>query len=137
MTTPDVAALLAENARLRAIVDRVEALASGASQHWSSAPADGTLAVVTTSGGWQDIPATERVYVRSDAYDEELAARGLAPREDGEWWKVGDEKPYPYSWGELNWLDDPACDRGTVSIETFVSVEALDAALNVEPAVAS
>ena len=130
-TVIDVNAVLAENARLRAIVDRVEALASGARLHWNSAPIDGTLAIVTTSGGWQNIPETERVFVRSDRNDTQLQDDGLkAEWEDGAWWPVGTDKPeHVRSWGELNWLDDPACDRGSVSIESFVSIDALDAAL--------
>lgn len=126
-TMTDVAGLQAENARLRAIVDRVEALASGARLHWNAAPVDGTIAVVDTSGGWQNRPPTTWVYARADG--------GLngASYEDGDWycqWPDADERPI--SWGEVNRLDEPACDRPTVSIETYVPVEALDEALRGE-----
>jgi len=128
-TTHDVAALVAENGRLRAIVDRVEALASGARVHWNAAPRPGTLAVVEHAGGWQDIPPTTRVYAR---VDDGVVGPSRDPYfpDSGNWYEQGpDADDRPLTWGELNWLDDPACDRGTVSIETFVSVDALDETL--------
>jgi hypothetical protein len=128
-TIPDVPTLLAENARLRAIVDRVEALASGARLHWNSAPRNGTVAVVDKSGGWQDLPLRTRAYVRSDEPGGMVAHDPYFP-DSGDWFELSPEADdKPLTWGELNWLDDPECDRGTVSIETYVPLYALDEAL--------
>lgn len=118
-TTPDLAALQAENARLRAIVDRVEALASGARLHWNAAPANNTLAVVGSSH--PDSGVRTDVYLRDDQPD--------APQ-GGDWyWQSLGASGSPITWDEMNGFDDAPCDRPSVSIETFVSVEGLIAAL--------
>lgn len=131
-----IADLQAENTRLRAqveqyraVIERVEALASGAFFDQGTAPANGTLAVVETSGGWQDLPPKTRVYFRSDEPDSTADRDPYFP-DGGDWFEHGpDVDDRPLTWGELNGLDDPACDRASRSFETFVSVEALDAAL--------
>lgn len=127
---PTMLALIAEVERLRAVVDQVQALADSARENPSAPPADDTLAIVAHWGGHQDLDRVERVYVRSDRGAAENLGEAFP---DGDWWLVSDpagDDAKPLTWGELNWLDDPWCDRGSVAVETYVSVDALDAALS-------
>lgn len=129
---PDtVLALIAEVERLRAVITRVKALADGAFVQHDSAPMNGTLAVVDKAGGSQDMPPTTRVFARVDDSGEPGAGRydPYFPG-SGDWFEQSpDTDNRPWTWSELNWLDDPPCDRGSVQIDTYVSVEALGAAL--------
>lgn len=109
---------------LRAKVSRVEALLS---DPYQEPPANGQLVIVGTQGGHQNLPYRERVYQRSDRVEKAYA--------DGDWYGIeGDAKDYPLTYGELNWLDDPPCDRGSVTVEgPYVHVEDIAKALAGEP----
>lgn len=119
----DVHALRAEVERLTAALNAIEALYA---TQWSwDPPPSGILVVGTYSGGHQDLPETEHVYSRADS-DETKDERG-------DWYEVGGptgEHLHPRSWGEVMWQDDPECDRGSVSTETFVPVDAIAAIID-------
>jgi hypothetical protein len=115
---PIVSLLAAEVEKLRATVERVEALLCNPDRE---PPRNGTLIVRGRSGGHQDLPYEERVFVRDDR-DE-----GAYP--DGDWCPVEGDDQRPWSFSEIHALDDPACDRVSVSLEPYVHVDDIARAL--------
>lgn len=114
--------LAAEIEALRAKIERVESLLC---DPYQNPPANGQLLIVGTRGGHQDLPYREKVYQRSDRSEEEK------PHEFGDWYSIEEDgKDYPLTYGELNWLDDPACDRGSVTLDgPYVHAEDIAKAL--------
>lgn len=82
----------------------------------SEPPPDGTLVIAEYQGGHQNI-YQERVLVRCDRNE------GAYP--DGDYWVAGTDKPdeHPWTWGEVLWLDDPPCDRGSVGLTYYVPTD--------------
>ncbi|PZG12459.1 hypothetical protein C1I95_25770 [Micromonospora craterilacus] len=126
MTTTTVAELVDQMTpeQMRAALHRLVDLCEATSWRGDNIPADGTLIVQTTSGGHQDLPETERVFLRSDLPEDPTDPAYNVPL----FWPVGgrtEENAKPrrrQSLGELLWLDDPECDRGDVSLEAFLDV---------------
>ncbi len=113
--------------QMRATLHRLLNLCDDATPHGGTTPANGTLIVRTTSGGHQNLPATERVFLRSDM-PEDPADPDLYTHV---FWPVGgrvEDNADPrrrWALGELLWLDDPECDRGGVELEAYLSVDAI------------
>lgn len=89
-------------------------LADLAAWHGSNPPPNESLVIVGTSGGHQDLEYRERAYIRQD--ESGMDDRSW-PRNEGDWYAVADTGDHKLTWGELNWLDDPPCDRGSVYID--------------------
>lgn len=126
--------LAVEVDRLTAALNRVRDLCHAADTE-DGIPPDGTLLVATSAGGHQNLPETERVYLRADQKDTPAEPALTTPL----FYPIGgptDGNAQPVSYGEVLWLDDPACDRGTVQVEAFLPVElVLEAVLGLDGAV--
>lgn len=117
---PVISRLVAELEQARAALARVEALCADPAKE---VPPDGSMVLAHYRGGHQNIDV-ERAWCRTDE------AIDKPPHPDGDWWILGKDHKGRHQWGEVLWLDDPACDRGTVSLEVLVSVEDIVRALN-------
>lgn len=115
---PVMSRMYAEIEALRAKVSRVGAVLS---DPYQEPPPNGTLIVRGRHGGHQDLPYAERAFVRDD--------REVGAYPDGDWCPVEGDDLRLWQWGEMWWLDDPECDRGTVSMEPYVHVEDIAKAL--------
>lgn len=107
---------------LHRVLDLCNAADPGTDTGSPRVPGDNTLIVRTASGGVQDTPETERVFIRSDMPEDPA---------DPEWnahvfWPVGgrvEDNADPrrrWAFGELLWLDDPECDRGDVDLAVYL-----------------
>ena len=127
-TPAEMADVLAEVTQLRAIVDRVRRLAEASDPgDGRYIPADRTLVVRTAAGGHQDMPETSHAFQRVDLPGAPKVVDLYSPvffPTDGP-----TDAVRPISYGEILWLDDPACDRGIVELEAFVPLGALVEAL--------
>ncbi|GLY08295.1 hypothetical protein [Actinoplanes sp. NBRC 101535] len=105
----------------------------------AGAPVDGTLAIVEHTGGHKNHVDSTRVYVRSDLTEESARVFGWAwplpgLSDNGAWWEIGaDDGTGPRTWDELNWLDDPPCDRGTVNITLYAPTSTIAQVLDDRP----
>lgn len=115
---PIVSRMAQEIERLRAIVERVEALIR---PDLPGVPPDGSYVVASYEGGFENEDAT-RVWLRDDE------GSGLTPFEHGEWWVVG-ENSNRSQWGEVIAHDSPREDRPHVSLEVLVSADDIAQAL--------
>lgn len=107
--------------QMRETLRRVLDLCADADPNGPGIPVNATLLVCTTSGGHQNAPETERVYVRADDLETTEDPALNTPL----FYPIGgrvEENTYRASFGELLWLDDPACDRGSVSLEAYLPV---------------
>lgn len=110
--------------QMRSALHRVLDLCNAADPNGAQIPTNGTLLLSQHSGGWQNVPETETVWVRSDdegtpedpALNEPLFYPVGNPAEPSD---------HRRSMGELLWLDDPACDRGSVSLEAYLPLDAI------------
>ena len=76
-----------------------------------------------------EYPAFYGEYKEIDAPGRLVYTEIFEPYPDGDWWIVGEDHKGRHQWGEVLWLDDPVCDRGSVNIEWLVSVEDVARAL--------
>lgn len=89
-------------------------------------PADGSILLATYSGGYnrEHLPPREQVWVRSDQ-------EGCTDP-DGDWFTIPSDGGR-WSYGVVLALDDPACDRPTVSLEPLVLAYQIASILDGKP----
>jgi hypothetical protein len=98
--------------QLRAALHRIAELINVPER---STPPNESLVVVGTSGGHPQRPYREEVFYRED--EPNVDREVIWQRAGGDWFKVDSGDDHQYTWGELNLLDDPPCDRPTVTID--------------------